>query len=154
MKKAKRQKVIIGATAFGILGLLIYYKSLFVVAWVNGRPITSISFVRELVHTGGQQILNDMITQKLVLQEAKKQKVSVGDAELQEEMNQLEQFAQEQQATLDQLLEIQGMKRADLLEQIRWQKLVTKLAGTESAQIQEWLANLQAQAKVSNWIRP
>ena len=56
MKKAKRQKVIIGATAFGILGLLIYYKSLFVVAWVNGRPITSISFVLELVHTVGQQI--------------------------------------------------------------------------------------------------
>jgi len=157
MKKKKSKlnlrKFRVGLIVLAVLGLLFYFRNLFVVAWVNGRPIWRVTFTNELVKAGGTQTLDLMITRDLILQEAKKQKVAIGDSAIQEELKKIEEFATQQGSTLDQLLQIQGMSRQELTKSIRLNKLVETMAGTESAKVQDWLSKLQTAAKIVKWLK-
>ena len=137
----------------GILGLLFYFKNQIVVAWINGKPIWRLSYSQELNRLAGQQALNSIITKNLINGEAKKQKISVTKDEIQTEITRIEGLAQQQGTDLNQLLTLQGMTRQDLTEDITLNKLVEKMAGTDSAQIQTWLTNLQTQAKIVKWVK-
>ncbi|MCX6816862.1 MAG: SurA N-terminal domain-containing protein [Candidatus Beckwithbacteria bacterium] len=143
--------IVLAILAF--LGLLFYFKNQIVVAWVNGRPIWKLSYSQELNRLAGQQALNSVITKTLITSEAKKQKVSVANNEIQAEISRIEDLAKQQGTDLNELLTLQGMTRQDLTEDIKLNKLVEKMAGTESAQIQDWLTNLQTQAKIIKWVK-
>lgn len=115
-----------------ILTLLFYFsKGLFVAATVNGQPIWRLTLVKELEKQAGKKVLDSLITRTLILQEAKKQKVSVTDEEVNKEISQIEETVNSQGQNLDQLLTAQGMTKNDLVEQIRTQKLVEKIAAKD-----------------------
>lgn len=110
-----------------LAGLVYYFRSLFVVATVNGTPITRIGFIQELEKQYGKQTLNSLVTKTLILQEAKKKNVSVSDTELSAELKKIEDSYTKQGQKLDELLKQQAMSREDFKERIEVQKLIEKL---------------------------
>ncbi|MFH0943008.1 MAG: SurA N-terminal domain-containing protein [Candidatus Beckwithbacteria bacterium] len=155
IKKIKLDKkwLKLAVVGLGAIGLLYYFKASLIVAWVNNQPLWKISYNQELNRLAGKQALESLMIKTMIKQEAKKQAVAVNQEELDGEIAKIEEYSQKQGMSLDDLLALQGVKKADLLEDLRLQKLVDKMAGTESAQVQEWITNLQTQAKVINWLK-
>lgn len=106
---------------------LFFAKSLFVVAVVNGTPITRLAIVKELEKRSGKQALESMITKKLVDAELKKKNISISDEEVAQEIQKIEAQIAQQGGTLQAILDGQGMSRAELSEQIASQKKLEKL---------------------------
>lgn len=111
-----------------VVGLVLFYaRSLFIVAIVNGQPISRISVIGELEKRDGKQTVNSLITQTLILQEAKKRNIDVSAAEIKDMTKQLEDSLKKQGQNLDTALSLQGMTRNDLETQLRIRKLVEKM---------------------------
>lgn len=106
---------------------LFFAKSLFVVAVVNGTPITRLAIVKELEKRSGKQALESIITKKLVDDELKKKNISVSDEEVAQEIQKIEAQIAQQGGTLQAILAEQGMSRVELSEQIASQKKLEKL---------------------------
>ncbi len=132
----KRIRVDRKTTVFSLVLLLLLltlytFKGQFVVALVNGRPIFRTTLISELEKQAGAKVLDSLITKSLVFEEARKQKVSVTNDEVNQEIKNLEGNFTQQGQSLDQLLAAQGMTRKDLEEQIRLQKIVEKILAKE-----------------------
>lgn len=110
-----------------VVGLLYYFKGLFVVALVNGQPITRLDLIQELEKRGGKQMLSSLITQTLIEQEAKKKNIDVSQKEIDEEIKKVEDNLKKQGQNLDSALAFQGLTRYDFIKQIRIQKLAEKM---------------------------
>lgn len=117
------------AIAIGLIGLLYYFKNQFVVAWVDGRPISRASYVAEMEQLAKKQALDSLITKQLILKEAAKQKVSVSEDELNQAMQQIEDRAKAQGSSLDEILTTQGLSRVAVRQEVRLQKLLEKMVG-------------------------
>src|SRR3972149_1263490 len=85
-----RRKVLIGFLIVLAIVFVYYFKGLFVAALVNGQPITRLDVIQELEKRGGQQTLSSLITQALILQEARKQGVDVTKTEVDDEVKKVE----------------------------------------------------------------
>jgi hypothetical protein len=119
----------VGATIVSllILGLValnvyqyVHYRDVSSVATVNGAPITSTDFVR----AAGQndQALQSLIDQKLIQQEAQKEKVTIPDSQITSEVNAIKQqlgTPQQFQAALQRA----NLTEAQLRDQIRTKDL-------------------------------
>jgi parvulin-like peptidyl-prolyl isomerase len=127
--KIKKSYVIAVIAVLVIAGLLYFLRSWFVVAMVNGQPVSRITYMNELERQAGKQTMNSLITKTLILQEAKKQNVNVGDNEVNSEISKIESNLKQQGQRLDQVLTLQGMTRDQLIEQIRIQKSIEKMVG-------------------------
>ncbi|MFC1627150.1 SurA N-terminal domain-containing protein [Patescibacteria group bacterium] len=119
------------AVFLGVVGLVFYFKSMVFVAFVNGRPISRLSFNQELEKQAGKQVLDTLVLKKLIFQEAKKQGVKVTDAEVAEEMDRIKEIATQQGMELAQLLELQGVNQKELVEEIKLNKIVEKIIGDQ-----------------------
>ena len=93
-------------------------KSWFVAAIVNGSPISRLSVVEELEKRGGKDVLDAMITKKLLADETKRLGVVVKSEDIDAEMKKVEDQIAQQGATLDEALAQQGMTLEDLRDQI------------------------------------
>lgn len=117
-----------------LIGLgLYYFRGLFVVATVNGQPITRLEVIKELEKQAGKQTVNTMVTKILIMQEAKKQNISVSEAEINTEVKKVEDNLSKQGQNLDQLLAMQGGTRTSFIEDIKLRKLVEKMLAKEVA---------------------
>ena len=114
-----------------IAGLLYLLRSFFIAAMVNGQPISRFSVISELERQSGKQALDTLVTKSLIMQEAKKQNVTVSQDEINKEIKRIEDNVKKQGQTLDQVLALQGMDRQALTDQIRIQKTVEKLLGKD-----------------------
>ena len=125
--KIKKLLIAIGLiVALIALGLL---KEHFVVANVNGEQISRIELIRELEKTEGKRILDSLVIQTLIRQEAKKRNVSVTDENIQGEIAKIEKNISDQGQKLDDLLAVQNLTRKQLEEQIIIQILLQKMVG-------------------------
>lgn len=129
--KVKKSYIIALVAAVALAAIVYYGKSLFVVALVNGQPITRMSIVSQLEKQGGKQVLNISVTKMLIEQEAKKKNVSVAQKEIDTELKKTETSLATQGQTLDQALAAQGMTRADYADQVRLQILIQKMVGKD-----------------------
>lgn len=130
VKKPNLRKWLVpAAIILGFLGLLFYFKNWFVVAWVDNRPISRLAYMGEVNRLAGQQALSTLITKRLILAEADKRNLTVSNEELNAEMQSLEGIAKQQGMSLDELLATQDLTRSVLIEEIRIQKLLEKMAG-------------------------
>lgn len=128
----KTKKIIIVFLAFLALAFLIFnFKHLFIAAMVNNQPITRYALDRELEKQGGQQVLENLITQALILQEAKKQGIEISEEEIKGKMAETEEQVEAQGSDLDTLLESQGLTREYLEEQIRIQLIIEETVGKD-----------------------
>lgn len=111
------------------LGLFYFSKKFFTAATVNGKSISRLTVLKKLEKQGGKKILETMIAQALIRQEAEKRKIIVSQKDIDTEMKKIEANVSSQGTTLDQALKNQGMKRSDLIEEIRIQLSLQKMAG-------------------------
>lgn len=114
-----------------LFALLYYFRGQFIVATINGQPIWRTTLIQELEKQSGQKELDNLISKLLILQEAKKQNVSISDEEIDSEVKKLEESFSKQGQNLDQLLQLQGISRNEFLEQVRIRKTVEKLVGKD-----------------------
>lgn len=114
-----------------ILSLAFISKKFLVVATVNGKPIDRVSLLGRLEKQNGKKILETMVTETLILEEAKKRKVTVSQKELDQELKKIESNVQAQGSSLDQALKSQGMTKNDLIYQMKIQLALQKMVGND-----------------------
>lgn len=129
--KFNKKYIIIGIILL-VAAFLFMFKSWFVVAVVNGQPITRLAVIGELEKQSGKQTLNSLVTKTLILQEAKKQNIDIDQKEIDAEISKIEANVKKQGKTLNDALVAQGLSRADLVDQITIQKIIEKLLGKET----------------------
>lgn len=129
--KIKKSYIILAATIIALAAILYLSRSVFVAAVVNGQPISRLSVVQEAEKQSGKQVLTTLVRNTLIEQEARKQKVSVTEKEIDDEIKKLEGNLQKQGQKLDQVLEMQGMSKEDLRKLIRLDKMVGKMVGKD-----------------------
>ena len=110
-----------------IIGFLLYQnKDLFIVATVNNRPISRQRFNQQIESQYGQQVLETMINEELIKQAARDQKIVISQEKIDEEMAEIEKSLPEGM-NLDQALQMQGMSRENLEEQMRLQLAIEEI---------------------------
>ncbi len=121
-----------------LIAIFIYFfKNQFVVALVNGKPITRTAYNQAVLEQSGSSILQRLVTEELIKQEAQKQNLTVTNQEVEEEIASIEQNLSSQGQDFEQLLTLQGTTRAGLANQIRLQKLLGQMAAVEQATQEE-----------------
>ncbi|MBI2086476.1 hypothetical protein HYT74_03990 [Candidatus Daviesbacteria bacterium] len=128
-KSSKKFYAVAAITALLILG--IYKKSWFVAAIVNGTPITNLELQSKLNQQFRTQILNQLINEKIILEEARKGNAIPDQAEIEAKIAELEKNVGGK-TSLDGLLTQQGQNRAILKDQILIQLAITKLYEKEA----------------------
>jgi len=102
----------------------LHYRGQTTIATVNGAPITQSQF--DQAAGSSDQALQSLIDQQLILQEAKKEKVSVPDSEVNSEVSTIrQQLGSPSEFTA--ALQRANLSEAQLREQIRTQKLATEM---------------------------
>src|SRR3989338_7438818 len=115
------------------LGLLLafYKKEWFVAATVNGTPITNLELLAKLNKQFRGQTLNQMINEKIILDEARKSNIAVSDSEIEEKLQELENQVGGAEV-FESLLAQQGQTRNSVKQQIRLQLIIEKLYQNEA----------------------
>jgi foldase protein PrsA len=100
-----------------------------VVAKVGGTPITRQTLLQESESYAGTQMLEQLITNQLVLDAAAKQKVTASDKEVNSALQSLEeQDGISSDAQLESMLAQSHMTKAQLMEQLKVEVLEEKIA--------------------------
>lgn len=125
-----------------LIGIL-FNKGFLVAAMVNGEPITRASVIQTIEKQSGKATLESLITKRLILQEAKKRNVAVGQKDIDAEIKKIEANLKAQGTTLDNALSLQGMTKAQLVSeievQIALQKLVSSDVKVSDKEVEEFL---------------
>ena len=125
--KDKKRTVTIAALVLGIaITGYFLYKNL-IVAWVNGSPITRFEVIKLLERQGGRQALDNLITRKLISQEARALNISISQEEINVEIDELKSTLEESGTSLEDALALQGQNLGGLTQDIKLQKLVEKI---------------------------
>lgn len=103
---------------------VIYVGKRMNVATVNGQPISRLELYRELEKKEGAAVLDELITKKIIFQEAKKRNVVVSQADIDSELNKIRDSVTSQGSTLEEVLEFQGVTFDELLDNIKIQKIL------------------------------
>ena len=109
-----------------LLGLL---KDQFVAASVNGKQINRLELIQELEKKEGKRALENLVSEALIMQEAKKRNISVTNEEVDREIETIEKTIKDQGQNLDDLLTLQGLTRQRLKDEVRIQLILKRLVG-------------------------
>jgi len=132
VKMAPKKMPIAKIAVIVLLGLIAgAYYQFGNVAYVNGRAISRLEYIKTMEKQSGEAVLDQMVTEALILAEAEKQNVVIEQSVIDEEVKAIEEQLKSQGQTLEAVLEMEKMTRADLDKQITLQKLVDKLSGGE-----------------------
>lgn len=110
----------------GLLLLGIYKKNWFIAATVNGIPVTNLELQEKLNQQFRSQTLTQMINEKVILNEARKNNATPLPEEIDKKIAELEASVGGKE-TLDSLLAQQGQNRVSLKDQVRIQLTIAKL---------------------------
>jgi len=144
MKKVEKMSVkvnkkvlfpVAGLVVVLILALALYLKY-GVVAVVNGRRISRMDYITLMEKQVGEQTLDQLVTEEMILSKAESEGVSIDDEAINNEIADIEKSIESQGQKLDDALEAEGMSRADLERQIRIRLLVEKMSG-EASEVSE-----------------
>ena len=125
----KKNKIL----AIGILSVMIaflggyYLKGMVIAATVNGKPIWRHAVVKQLEQYQGASLLNSLIDQQLIKQEAKESGMEPTKEEIAEQVRQVEESVITQGNNLDDILKQQGMTRKDLEDNLAMNVIIEKL---------------------------
>lgn len=115
----------------GLSLLAVYKKSWFIAATVNGAPISNFELLNRINSQYRSQTLDQMINEKLILDEAREKGVDVTDKEVTDKIAQIETQVGGA-AALDGLLAQQGQTRSSMKDQIKLVLLRDKLYSAEA----------------------
>jgi len=129
IKNMSPKTAIIISCVIVLLAIIFVFKSLFIVAVVNGSPISRFSVINELETKSGKAALENLILEKIVNMEANKKGINISDEEINNEITSVEEEVKAQGGTLEQALASQNMTVEVLRGQIVLQKKVEGLLG-------------------------
>lgn len=141
-------KIALAVLILGLVALFVSNKGLLVAAVVNGKPIFRWELNSVLVSRFGKQTLDGMISEALINEEARKAGVAVTQAEMDTKTKSLVESIGGGMS-IDQLLQYQGMSRADFDSQLRLQMMVEKLLGKDIKVTDEEVTNYIATASAT-----
>ena len=142
------KKVYLTLLIAGVLLLVIFKKSWFIAATVDGAPITNLELQSRLNQQFRNQILNQMINEKIILEEARKTGSIPADAEIDKKILELETSVGGVEI-LNSLLTQQAQTRITLKDQVRLQLAISKLYDKKATVSAEELAKFIEQNKMS-----
>ena len=132
--KAKRPRYILGIGVLVVVlllaGLVVAKKNWFVVAFVNNRPITSLELYQKLNQSYGKEVLDSLIEEKLINEEARKQKAAVSPEDVDKRLSDIEKQLGGKEA-LDLALKSRGLSLSQVKDQLKTQLLVEKMLGKD-----------------------
>jgi foldase protein PrsA len=105
---------------------VVRFRYIIIPATVNGQPIFINSYIEKLHSAAGAQVINQLITEALLNQQANSQGVTVSPSEVEAEIAKIEEQFPEGES-LDMMLSSQGMSRSELNEQLTLNLKVQKL---------------------------
>ena len=133
-----------------IIGVLAYiYKGVFIAATVDGSPIMRLTIIQKLEKTSGKNLLDSLINEKLIQNEARTKNIIVSDDEINSQIKTIESQIATQGGTLDAALAEAGMSMDDLKKQIMAQKEIEKLLADKINVTDEEVAQYIKDNKVS-----
>lgn len=124
----------------GLLLLAVYKKSWFVAATVDSMPITNLELQMKLNDQYKAQILDQLITGKVILNEASKNNAIPTPQEVDSKLAELEASVGGKD-TFDTILTQQGQTRSGIKERITIQLALTKLYDKEATVSAEEVTN-------------
>ena len=124
----------------GLLLLAVYKKEWIVAATVNGSPVSNIDLQTRLNQQFRQNTLNQMINEKIILDEAAKNNVAVSEEDVNQKIKQVEDSLGGAQV-LDSMLAQQGQDRNSVRQQLKLQIAIEKLYSKEATISAEEVAN-------------
>lgn len=117
--------IVIGVVS--LLAILWLSKDLVIAGMVNGKPISRLSILKQAEKAQGAQILEGMITDRLILAEAKEQNIQVSEEEINQQIDEIRSQISATGQDFEQALAMQNMTVEDLEERIKIQKVVEQL---------------------------
>jgi len=133
-KMPKNVKIAIIAAVVIIVGAVLwYYKGAFVVATVNGAPISRLSVLLESEKQVGKTVIDSLVSKALVDKELNAKNIKVDDEEVDAELKKIEEQVTAQGMKLDEALASQNMTMEKLKNDIREQKKLEKLLADKIA---------------------
>lgn len=126
MDYKKSKKIYLIAIIAGLLLLAIYKKSWFIAATVNGAPVTNWQLQLKLNQQFRSKTLDQLVTEKIILNEALKNNAIPTEAEINGKIKEIETQVGGAQA-LDSLLSQQGQTRSAVKDSLKLQLAMTKL---------------------------
>jgi SurA N-terminal domain len=137
------KKVAIIVVILGLVAIFVSNKGLLLAAVVNGRPIFRWQLNSVMVGRYGVQTLDGMISQVLIDAEARKGGVAVSQTDIAKKESEL-LASLGGNVSIDEVLQYQGMTKADFEDQLRLQLTVEKLLGKDititDAEIENYIA--------------
>lgn len=109
-----------------VMFLWILNKRIYV-ANVNGQMISRLEYYKELEKKDGGSVLEDLITKKIIYQEASKNNINVTQSDVDTELNNIRANVMQQGSTLEDVLTYQRLTYDKLLENIKIQKILENL---------------------------
>lgn len=139
--------------AIAVFFLGFKFKGLVLVARVNGQPIYSWQFTRNLWDKYSSQALEELILKQLVLQEAQEKQVTNTPEEVETEIEKIKTEIGGQ-ALLDQYLQEQGISYSNFKEEVKYrlliQKIIEKGITITEAEIAAFIRNYGAQLQATD----
>lgn len=125
-------KKVVLVIAVGVLLTLVFWKKeWFVAATVNGSPITTLELMSRMSRDYKTQALDQVISEKIILAEAKNKGIQVNKQEIDKKLSEIEQKFGGQES-FSKLLAQQGQTRDGFKEQVLLQLIVEKLYSNEA----------------------
>ena len=115
----------------GVVILISRNKTKLLAASVNGVPISRAELSQRVTDRFGKQMIEAMIGETLILEEARKQNVTANKEEVTAKIGDIEKSLKGSM-TLDQSLNLQGITRAEFESQVRVQLLIDKMLSSEA----------------------
>lgn len=125
------RKTIILIVLFILLALFWKFRSSFIVAMVNGQPISRWQLNDQLVKKFGTQILDSIINERLILAAARQKGIFIKSEEIDNRIKEVEQRLSGQ-ISLDDALKAQGLTRDDFRRELEIQLSIEKLFDKEA----------------------
>lgn len=125
------KRIYVALVIVGLLVLGAYNKNLFIAATVNGSPISNLELQNRLNNQYREQTLNQMVNEKIVMDEAKKKGIITTTADVNKQISTLEKNVGGPKA-LDELLIQQSQTRTSLKDQIMIQLTIEKMYANDA----------------------
>ena len=125
--KINPKLIIVGVIIIVIILLAYFFKGLFIAATVDGSPIGRLTVIQKLEKDSGKALLDSLVTEKLIQNEANTKNIVVTDDQINAEIKRVETQVVAQGGTLEIALSAQNMTIEDLKKRIFLQKEIEGL---------------------------
>ncbi|OGZ55515.1 MAG: hypothetical protein A3H64_02115 [Candidatus Ryanbacteria bacterium RIFCSPLOWO2_02_FULL_45_11c] len=110
-----------------VFALLYVFRGMFVVAFIDGTPISRLAVVRELERQSGAQALDALVNQTLVEKKAAEKGIIITGEEIEQALSDIRVNLSAQNMTLEDALKAENVTLEQVHKTIRLQKLTERI---------------------------